>query len=115
MARTNPLGTDMALISKEEIIRIARMSRIAIHEDEIEPLMKQLNDILTYAARVSEIVGPDFNKTQQKASALSKSGVQNINVWREDIPVPCNVERIIAEAPAHEANYFLVPAILEHE
>jgi aspartyl-tRNA(Asn)/glutamyl-tRNA(Gln) amidotransferase subunit C len=98
----------MSVISKEEVLRIAKMSRITVHEHEIESLTKQLNDILTYAARVSEIAGLEQQDGQGQDS-------KNVNVWRQDIVVPCNGERILAAAPVHEADYFVVPAIIEHE
>ncbi len=45
----------MALITKEEVLKIAHMSRIAIHEDEIDELTKQLEAVLAYAARINEV------------------------------------------------------------
>jgi aspartyl-tRNA(Asn)/glutamyl-tRNA(Gln) amidotransferase subunit C len=98
----------MSVISKEEVLRIAKMSRITVHEEEVDQLTKQLNDILTYAARVSEIAGLDQHAQQCQDS-------KNTNVWRQDTVVPCNGERILAAAPVHEADYFVVPAIIEHE
>lgn len=94
----------MALISKEEVLKIAHMSRITIHEDEIEPLFKHLEAVLTYAARVSEV-----------ATGQEGSLPQNINVFREDVAIPFDAERIQQEAPEIEENYFVVPAILEQE
>ena len=95
----------MALISKEEIIKLARISRISIHDDEIEPLAQQLDDILTYAARVSDIA----------SSVQQASEPQNSNIFREDVLQQCNAERILAAAPEQESHYFVVPAILEQE
>ncbi len=94
----------MALITKEEVLKIAHISRIAIHEDEIEPLIKHLEDVLAYAARVNEVATP----SQQPLP-------QNVNVFREDVIIPCDAERIKQEAPELESDYFVVPAILEHE
>jgi aspartyl-tRNA(Asn)/glutamyl-tRNA(Gln) amidotransferase subunit C len=94
----------MALITKEEVLKIAHMSRITIHENEIDTLIKQLEAVLAYAARVNEVA------TGQQAPLL-----QNNNVFREDIVIPCDADRIKEEGPDIEADYFVVPAILEHE
>lgn len=94
----------MALITKEEVLKIAHMSRITIHEDEIEPLIKHLEAVLSYAARVSQV-----------ATSEQLPLPQNINVFREDVAIPFNAERIKQEAPEIEENYFVVPAILEQE
>lgn len=94
----------MALITKEEVRKIADLSRIAIHDDEIDDLTTQLQAVLAYAARVNEV-----------ATAVEGPLPQNVNVFREDVAKPFDAERIKAEAPEVEADYFVVPAILEHE
>ena len=94
----------MALISKEEVLKIAHMSRISIREEEIEPLTKHLEAVLAYAARVSEV-----------AETAQPSLPQNINVFREDSAIPFDNQKIKAQGPDIESDYFVVPAILEHE
>jgi aspartyl/glutamyl-tRNA(Asn/Gln) amidotransferase C subunit len=94
----------MPLITNEEVLKIAHMSRITIHPDEIEPLMKHLEAVLAYAARVNEVVTQEQERLPH-----------NINIFRQDEVIPCDAERIKQEAPEIEANYFVVPAILEHE
>ena len=91
-------------LTKDEVRKIAQLSRIAIHEDEIDDLTKQLEAVLAYAARVN-------NVAEMQQGPLP----QNVNVFREDVAKPCDAERIKAEAPDIEADYFVVPAIIEHE
>ena len=45
----------MTKITKEEILKIARMSHLEIQEHEIEPLRAQLESVLSYAERVQEV------------------------------------------------------------
>ena len=92
----------MAKITKEEVLKIAQLSHIQIHQDEIEPLSAHLDAVLTYAARVQEIAMP-------VTVPLSK----NVNVFREDVIEKTNPEIILAQAPESEAHYFVVPAIIE--
>lgn len=92
----------MAKISKEEVIKIAQISAIAIHKDEIEPLMKQLDAVISYAERVREI-----------ADTLEEPSNKNINVFREDVVVKTDYRLIMERAPEEESNYFVVPAIIE--
>lgn len=94
----------MAIITKEEVLKIAHLSRITIHEDEIDAVLKQLEAVLQYAARVNEV-----------ATAQQAPLPQNVNVMRDDEVVLYDTDRIKAEAPEVEADYFVVPAILEHE
>lgn len=93
----------MTKISKEEVLKIARMSHLELHEDEIPALVQQLEDVLSYAVRVKDVVahGEDLL-------------VRNVNVFREDIAMPSDAEPILAQAPEREGTYVVVPAILEH-
>lgn len=93
----------MARITKEEILNLARISNVEVHESEIEGLIKQIESVLTYAARVQEVGDVTFPSTK------------NVNVFREDVAIPSDNQAILAQAPAREANYFVVPAILEHK
>lgn len=92
----------MTKISHEEIIQIARMSHIGVHEDEIEALIRQAEQVLSYAERVADV-----------AADIQEPSVKNVNVFREDVVVATNPEPILAEAPEREANYFVVPRILD--
>lgn len=93
----------MTKISRDEVLHIARISRIALHEEEIEPMMKQLETVLSYARRVVE-VGADIEEPLTK----------NVNVFRDDLVVPQDPEPILAQAPEREGNYFVVPVILDN-
>ena len=94
----------MALITKDEVRKIAHLSRIGISEVEVDDLTTQLEAVLAYAARVNEVVA-------NQQGPLS----HNINVFREDKAQPFDADRIKAEGPDVEADYFVVPAIIEHE
>jgi len=92
----------MTKISREEIIQIARMSYIGIHEDEVNALINQVQQVLSYAERVADV-----------AADIQEPSIKNINVFREDVVVTTNPEPILAQAPEREGNYFVVPRILE--
>lgn len=94
----------MAKITKEEVLRLARMSAMTIHEDEIQAVAAQLESIVTYAERVKEI-----------AQDIEEPSNRNVNVVRTDTVKACESEKIMACAPAREENFFVVPMILENE
>jgi aspartyl-tRNA(Asn)/glutamyl-tRNA(Gln) amidotransferase subunit C len=94
----------MALISREEIIKIAHLSRIEIKESEIEGLTRHIQAVLAYAGRVQEVAA-------QVEEPLDK----NINVLREDVIVKTDKDLVLAQAPMREADYFVVPAVLDNE
>ena len=45
----------MIKISRDEVLKIAEMTRVSLHENEIVPMIKHLEDVLSYAERVQEI------------------------------------------------------------
>lgn len=92
----------MSKITEQEVRKIAAMSSIAIPGEQMGALITQLEDVLTYAARVIEIAG-DTNEPSTK----------NVNVFREDVHVVCDANSIMQEAPAQESNYFVVPKIVD--
>ena len=93
----------MAKISREEVLRIAAISHIKLYEEEIEPLIKQLESVLSYAECVNGI-----------AAQVEEVSNKAINVWRQDVCVPTDPEPLLAQAPEIEEHYFVVPRILEN-
>lgn len=94
----------MITISREEILKIAAMSNITFLDHELEAAAQQLSAVLSYAARVQEIV----TDTQEQPD-------KNINVMREDVVIKTNAEHILEQAVEREANYFVVPTIIENK
>ena len=90
-------------ITQEEVLKIASMSRVAIRQDEIETLRRQLEEVLQYAAMVQEFPKSDSDFVSSK----------NVNVTREDSARQFEVQTIMERAPEHESGYFVVPRIIE--
>lgn len=92
----------MAIITREEVLKIAKMSQLAIHEDEIPAYIKQLEQVLSYAERVKEI-----------AAEVEEPSNRSVNVFRPDVVDKTDPEPILDQAPVREGDYFVVPVILE--
>ena len=91
----------MTKMTKEEVLKMAKLSKLEIHESEIESMVSHLEDVLSYAARVKEISG-DAEVPSNK----------NVNVFREDVVVSSDSSVILNQAPSGEDNFFVVPKIL---
>jgi len=94
----------MIKISKEEVLKIAEMTRVSLREDEIGPMVKHLEGVLSYAERVQEI-----------AADVEEPSNKNVNVFREDVVVKTDPEKILSKAAEREENFFVVPVILENK
>lgn len=93
----------MKKISRQEVLTIAQMSRIALRDNEVDVMVEQLDQVLSYAERVGGF-----------ATELAEPSTKQVNVFRDDVVVPQNPEPLLALAPEREGNYFVVPAILDN-
>ncbi|HEX6872936.1 MAG TPA: Asp-tRNA(Asn)/Glu-tRNA(Gln) amidotransferase subunit GatC [Micromonosporaceae bacterium] len=98
----------MAAISRDEVAHLARLSRLAVTEDELDRFAGQLDVILQAVARVGEVAAADIPPTSHS--------VPLTNVLRPDEVTP-GLERddALAGAPDAYEGRFRVPRILDEE
>ena len=98
----------MAAISREEVAHLARLSRLAVTDEELDRFAGQLDVILQAVARVGEVAAADIPPTSHS--------VPLTNVLREDVIAPClDRDDALAAAPDAFAHRFRVPRILDEE
>ena len=96
-------GSSRVAISREEVLHVARLARLALTDDEISRLTDELDKILDAVGVVSELDLADVPPTSHPLDL--------VNVWDEDVPrdsLP--VEDVLANAPEPEDGLFRVPA-----
>ncbi|GGJ83858.1 aspartyl/glutamyl-tRNA(Asn/Gln) amidotransferase subunit C [Pilimelia anulata] len=98
----------MAAISREEVAHLARLSRLAVTDDELDRFAGQLDVILQAVARIGEVAAADIPPTSHS--------VPLTNVLREDEVRP-GLDRAaaLAGAPDAHGDRFRVPRILDEE
>jgi aspartyl-tRNA(Asn)/glutamyl-tRNA(Gln) amidotransferase subunit C len=98
----------MAAISREEVAHLARLSRLAVTEQELDQFAGQLDVILQSVARVGEVAAEDIPPTSHS--------VPLTNVYRDDEPRPglTQAEALSGAPDAYEGR-FRVPRILDEE
>jgi aspartyl-tRNA(Asn)/glutamyl-tRNA(Gln) amidotransferase subunit C len=89
-------------ISREEVLHVARLARLALTDEEAERLGAQLNAILEAVGKVAELDLADVEPTAHP--------LELVNVWAEDEPrQSLPVEEALANAADREAGFFRVP------
>ena len=89
-------------ISRDEVLHVARLARLALSDEEIDRLGAQLNAILEAVGKVGEL---DLAYVEPTAHPLDL-----VNVWADDEPQESlSVEDALANAPDREAGFFRVP------
>jgi aspartyl-tRNA(Asn)/glutamyl-tRNA(Gln) amidotransferase subunit C len=93
-------------ITREEVQRIALLARLRFSEQEENQLTEQLGNILQYVAVLERL---DTSGIAPMAHAL-----EVVNALRDDqVTNERNTEALLANAPAAEENFFVVPKIIE--
>ncbi len=98
----------MAAISREEVAHLARLSRLAVTEEELDKFAGQLDVILQSVARIGDVAAEDIKPTSHS--------VPLTNVYRDDVVQPSlSQEAVLAGAPDVAEGRFRVPRILDEE
>jgi len=89
-------------ISRDEVLHVARLARLALTDDEVERLGSQLSAILEAVGKVAELDLSDVEPTSHP--------LELANVWAEDEPRPSlSHDDAFANAPDRDGNFFKVP------
>ena len=89
-------------ISREEVLHVARLARLALTEEEVERLTGELDEILAAVGIVAELDLADVPPTSHPLDV--------VNVWDEDEPrASLPVDDVFANAPARDGDLFRVP------
>ena len=93
-------------LSREEVLRIARLARVALTEEEISRMSEQLSNLLEHFEVLQKVDTADVPPTAQSVNLQS--------VMREDEVMPSlPAEDILANAPRRDGDCFKVRAVLE--
>jgi len=93
-------------LTREDIEKVALLSRLRLTDDELTQMTTQLGAILGYVDRLSQV---DTEGIEPMAHAVERS-----NVFRDDTETPMLPrEEALANAPKTDGQYFLVPQILD--
>ncbi|MFD1746951.1 Asp-tRNA(Asn)/Glu-tRNA(Gln) amidotransferase subunit GatC [Rhizobium helianthi] len=86
--------------------RVARLSRIAVSEEELERMTGELNGILGFVEQLSEV---DVSGVEPMTSVTPITMRK-----REDVVTDGDkAADIVANAPNSDQNFFLVPKVVE--
>ena len=95
-------------IARDDVAHLARLSRLALTDEELDHLAPQLGEIISAVAKVQEVAADGIPPTSH--------AVPLVNVFREDVLVEClSADAVLSQAPAVEQQRFRVPRILAED
>ena len=93
-------------IDEKTVRRIADLARIAVPDDDVANLAKELNDILGFVEQLSEVKTDGI----QPMTSVVEREIKR----REDVVSDGGyADNIVANAPVQDDNYFAVPKVVE--
>jgi aspartyl-tRNA(Asn)/glutamyl-tRNA(Gln) amidotransferase subunit C len=93
-------------VDASTVRRIAHLARIAVDDDEIEHLQGELNAILAFVEQLNEV---DVTGVEPMTSVTPMSMKKRADVVTDG----GDADAILANAPAREDHYFVVPKVVE--
>ncbi len=92
----------MAIITREEVLHVAKLARLELTAEEVERLTSELGAILEAVGKVAELDLADVPPTSHPLAL--------VNVWDADEPrESLGLDEVFANAPQREDDLFRVP------
>ena len=93
-------------VDKDTVRRIAKLARLAVPEERLEPLAGELNGIFQWVEMLNEV---DVTGVPAMTSVVA----QKLK-WRADeVSDGGQAEALLANAPDREGEFFVVPKVVE--
>ena len=94
---------------------MARLARLELAEDELEPMARELSAVLDHVAKIAELklddVAPTSHVIGSSSKVASSSEVKVTGALRADVPRPCLPREVaLAQAPSVRDDGFQVPS-----
>jgi aspartyl-tRNA(Asn)/glutamyl-tRNA(Gln) amidotransferase subunit C len=93
-------------VDNDSVRRVAHLARIAVAEGEIENLRGELNAILAFVEQLAEV-------KIEGIEPMTSVTPMTLKMRKDEVTDGGASDAIIANAPAHEHHFFLVPKVVE--
>jgi aspartyl-tRNA(Asn)/glutamyl-tRNA(Gln) amidotransferase subunit C len=93
-------------VDKDTVKRIARLARLAVPEEKLEPMARELTGLFNWVEMLNEV-------DVEGVPAMTSVVAQKLK-WRKDEVTDGGVaDELMQNAPDHEATFFVVPKVVE--
>lgn len=93
-------------VDAHTVCRVAHLARIAVADKEVENLEGELNAILAFVEQLAEV---DVDGIEPMTSVMPMA----MMMCKDEVTDGNIPDAIMANAPAREDHYFLVPKVVE--
>ena len=93
-------------VTRDDVKKVARLSRIAVPEERLDPLAKEIDAIMGWIEQLNEV---DVEGVEPMTSV-----VEATLPLRDDVVTDGNIQdQVLANAPRSEDGFFVVPKAVE--
>jgi aspartyl-tRNA(Asn)/glutamyl-tRNA(Gln) amidotransferase subunit C len=96
----------MAQITRDDVLKLASLSKIKLRDDEIDKFVGELNQIVKYVEHIDEVDVKGLEPTDQV------TGLMNVMRPDERVDYGSSPKELLKNAPASEKNQIKVKRIL---
>lgn len=96
----------MSKLTREDVLKLARLSRLKLSEEEINKFQTELSEILEYVEQLDQVDVTGLEPTYQV------TGLKNIARKDEIIDYAAQPDALLKNAPAVQDNQFKVKRVL---
>ena len=97
----------MSKLSRDQVLKLAHLSRLKLTDEEIERFSKELSEILAYVETLNEANTKNLKPTYQV------TGLNNVMRDDEVIDYQAKPDNLLAGAPAVKKHQFKVKRVIE--
>ena len=93
-------------VDKDTVRRIAKLSRIALDEARVAPMVDELNGIFAWVQQLNEV---NIDGVPPMTSVVE----QRLKMREDEITDGGNANELMANSPQGEDHFFVVPKVVE--
>ena len=93
-------------VTPDDVRKVARLSRIKISDERVEPMAQELNGILNWIEQLNEV---DVEGIEPMTSVVE----MNLPMRADEVTDGNRPEDVLANAPDSADGFFVVPKVVE--
>jgi aspartyl-tRNA(Asn)/glutamyl-tRNA(Gln) amidotransferase subunit C len=93
-------------VDKNTVRKVARLARIAVPEQRLEPMAKELNGILAWIEQLNEV-------DVEGVDAMTTPVAMTLPMREDVVTDGGKQDEVLANAPKSEDGFFVVPKVVE--
>jgi aspartyl-tRNA(Asn)/glutamyl-tRNA(Gln) amidotransferase subunit C len=93
-------------VDKDTVRRIARLARLKLEEERVEPMMAELNGILEWVEQLKEV-------NVEGIEPMTSVVAHRLKMREDVVTEPNNADALMVNAPGAADHFFVVPKVVE--